>query len=208
MKPPNTLTDSELLQYAEQHLLYEIDMLISSAGILAHLAGHKTDGYLAWAMNNGLLNSFALHARNLINFLYSRSTGSEYATDVVLEDYVGDQVAASNRPQITPLLEQALTKANKQAAHLSLDRIQYERAGKGWQFIELSKQILAVFRAIAPHIPESRMSEPLRQRLAQADFRIPVMDISIGRSPAGAPIPVNFLLRISRDGKSIEGISA
>jgi hypothetical protein len=105
MKPPNMLTDTELLQCAEEHLLYEIDMLIWSAGILAYLAGHKTEGYLAWAMNNGLLNTFALHARNLINFLYSRPRRSEYATDVVLEDYVGDQVAASNRPQITRLLE-------------------------------------------------------------------------------------------------------
>jgi hypothetical protein len=208
MKPPNMLTDTELLQCAEEHLLYEIDMLIWSAGILAYLAGHKTEGYLAWAMNNGLLNTFTLHARNLINFLYSRPRGSEYATDVVLEDYVGDQVAASNRPQITPLLEQALKKANKQAAHLSIDRLQYEKAGKEWEFIELSKQILAAFMGVAPHIPDSRMSEGLRQRLAQSGFRIPIVDISIGRSPAGDPISVNFSLRISRDGKSIEGISA
>jgi len=73
MKPPNSLSDIQLLQYADEHLQYEIDMLIWSAGILAFLAKHTGEGYLPWAINNGLLNSYALHARNLINFLYSQS---------------------------------------------------------------------------------------------------------------------------------------
>ena len=60
MKSPNSLSDSHLLQYADEHLQYEIDMLIWSAGVLAFLEQHRGEGYLPWAINNGLLNSYAL----------------------------------------------------------------------------------------------------------------------------------------------------
>ena len=208
MKHPNSLSDRGLLQYAEKHLQYEVDMLTWSAGILAFLAPHMAKGYLPRAINNGLLNSFALHARNLINFLYSRSKGTDYRTDVILEDYVDADIVAGSLPAITPLLEEALTKANKQVAHLSLDRIQYEQAGKEWMFIEITKQILAALASIAPHIPSGRISDSLRQKLTQSGFRIPIVDISIGELPSGAHVSATFSLRISQDGKTIKGVSA
>jgi hypothetical protein len=208
MKPPNSLSDSELKQYADEHLQYEIDMLIWSAGVLAFLAAKKAEGYLPWAINNGLLNTYSLHARNLINFLYSRSKRTDYPTDIVLEDYVDANVITNSLPAITSHLEEALFKANKQAAHLSMDRIQYEQSGKEWGFIELSKQILVAFAAIAPHIPSGRISDSLRRKLTQSDFHIPIVDIEIGQSESGDSVSVTFSLRISRDGKAIEGISA
>jgi len=208
MKPPSLLSDRDLFDYAEEHLQYEIDMLTWSAGILAFIAGHKSEGYLAWAINSGLLNSFSFHARNLINFLYSRVRSTEYPTDVVLEDYVDDKIVADRLPAITPLLEQALTKANKQVAHLSIDRIQYEKAGKEWHFIDLSKEILAAFRAIAPHVPNGRMSEVLKERLARFEFRIPVVQIEIGKTSEAGPISIKLSLRILGDGRTIDGIPA
>jgi hypothetical protein len=208
LKPPKSLTDAQLQQYADQHLQYEIDMLVWSAGILAFLVAHKAEGDLPSAINNGLLNSFALHARNLISFLYSRSRALDHATDIVLEDYIGAADVPNCLPPIPPLLEQALTKANKQAAHLSMDRLQYEKAGKEWMFIELSRQILRAFASVVAHIPTSKMHDPLRQKLSRSDFRIPRVDIQIGRGPTGQPLSITFSLRISKDGKAIEGVSA
>lgn len=208
MKFDNQLSDKQLLEYANEHLQYEVDMLVWSAGILAFLARHMREGYLPWAINNGLLNSFALHARNLINFLYSRSIGKDYPTDIVLEDYISDEATLEHLHEKTPLLEEALIKSNKQVAHLSMERIQYEQEGKEWKFIELSKQILKAFSSIAPHVPSSRMGNDLRKKLAQSEFRIPVVDIAIGKSTIGEPISVGFSLRISQDGKEIKSVSA
>ncbi len=179
-----------------------------SAGILAFLAGHQSEGYLPWAINNGLINSFAYHARNLINFLYSRSRNADYATDIVLEDYIDTDEVGDLLTPISQLLEEALTKANKQAAHLSLDRIQYEKGGKEWKFIELAKQILSAFASVTPHIPSSKISHSLRQKLTQSDFRIIIVDITTGKMPGGDPFSVKFSLRISKDGKTIESILA
>lgn len=206
MKPPHSLTDTELLQYADEHLQYEVDMLTWSASILAFLVAHKEEGYLPWAMNNGLLSSFALHARNLVNFLFSRTKGKDRSTDVIVEDYVDSGIGVSSLVSMTPLLEEALTKANKQAAHLTLERIQYEQAGKEWEFIELTKQIRVSLSSVIPHIPRSRMSDSLRQKLGQPDIRIPIVDIKITKSPTGAHVGVSFSLRIGPDGKTIEDI--
>ena len=208
MEHPNSLSDSELLQYADENLQYEIDMLTWSAGLLAFLASNKTKGHLPWVINNGLLNSFALHARNLVNFLHSWSKGKDFPADIVLEDFVDAATIASYPPVISPLLEEVLTKANKQVAHLSMERIQYEQTGKEWMFIEIAKQILKAFASIAPHIPSSRLSDSLRQKLTRSDFRIPIVDISTAKLPSGAHTSVTFSLRILPDGRTIQGVSA
>jgi len=116
-------------------------MLAFSAGILASLLPCKEKVPLSVVFINGLLNTFAVHARNLIDFLYSGSINKDYATDIIIEDYVDKAVIDKALLKITLLLKDAQTKAHKQVAHLTMDRIQYEKAGKEWQFIEVAVHI-------------------------------------------------------------------
>jgi hypothetical protein len=196
MKLPNRLPDDDLKDYAEKHLQYEVDMLTWSAGILAFLARQNNKGYLSWTINNGLLNTFAIHARNLIDFLYSRSRGKDYPTDIIIQDYASDSDVSSHLIGISPLLEEALIKANKQVAHLSMERIDYENTGKEWKFIEVSKHIRQSLASIAPYIPASKMSLGLREKLSVSDIKIPVVDITVKDAPNGHPIGVSFSLRL------------
>lgn len=195
MKPPHSLTDAELKAYAEEHLQYEVDMFIWSAGILVFLAPYKDKGYLPWAINNALLNTFAVHSRNLIDFLYSRSRRKDYATDIVIQDYVETDVLTQNLPAISALLEEALNKANQQVAHLTLKRIEYEKAGKEWKFVEVVKHVCQAFSSIAPHIPDSRISDNLKQKLSRTQIEVPVLDVSIINTPESHPIGVSLSLR-------------
>lgn len=208
MKPPHSLTDDELKAYAEEHLQYEVDMLIWSAGVLAFLAIYRDKGYLPWVINNGLLNTFAVHARNLIDFVYSRSRGKDFATDIVIEDYVDEDTVAKALPAISPLLENILTKANKQVAHLTRERIEYEKAGKEWKFIEVVKHVLQALALIAPHIPSSRIGDGLRQKLSRTQVEIPVVDISLKNAPDGHPMGVCFSLRLAQTGDRYAAVSA
>lgn len=208
MKSPHSLTDDELKAYADEHLQYEVDMLIWSAGVLAFLTAYRDKGYLPWAINNGLLNTFAVHARNLIDFLYSRSRGKDLATDIVIEDYVDESTVAKALPAISPLLEEVLTKANKQAAHLTRERIEYEKGGKEWKFIEVVKHVLQALASIAPHIPSSRISDGLRQKLSRTQVEIPIVDISLKNAPDGHPVGVCLLLRLVQTGDRYATVSA
>lgn len=177
MKPPHTLTDSALVDYADDHLQYEFDMLAFSTGILVSLASNNKDGFLSMTIKNGLLNSYSLHARNLINFLFSHSQGHDRPTDIIIEDYLEKGDLVRSYISISPLLDEALIKSNKQVAHLTMERIQYEQAGKEWKFIELNKQIYKALNMIIPHVPENRLSKDLRQKFCQNSFHFPIVDI-------------------------------
>lgn len=207
MKSPHSLTDNELKEYAENHLQYEVDMLTWSAAVLASLPPYIDKGCLPWAINNGLLNTFAVHARNLIGFLYSRSECRDYATDIVIEDYVDASTVAKALPPISPLLKEVLTKANKQAAHLTTKRIAYEKTGKEWMFIDIVKHVRQAFAPIAPHIPSSRISDELKQKLSRTQVEVPVVGISLKNAPDGHPLGVCLSLRLVQTGDRYATVS-
>jgi hypothetical protein len=194
MKPPNALSDGELRSYAEEHLRYEMDMLIWSAGILVTLATIKEKGQLPWALNNSVLESFSIHARNLIDFLYSGSRNKDRATDIVVEDYVDQGALSAHLPPITRLLEESITKANKQVAHLTKERIDYEKAGKAWSVTQVAQQTVAAFNAIAPHFPSSRVSDKLRHQISQASLRIPSVRSVVVANDQGRSVGVELTL--------------
>jgi hypothetical protein len=210
MKKHYSLTDDKLKSYADEHLQYEIRMLVWSAAILAGLLPIKAEGRLAWAIHDGLLNTFAVHARNLIAFLYSRGTKKKKRpTDVVLQDYVDDDTVSKHLPPIDPLLSEALEKANKQVAHLTLERIEYEKdlKRKAWRFMELTQKILRAFSVVAPHIPPSRMSASLKERLSKSQLMIPSLDTSVIYTAQNEPVGVKIALRLETIGKADSNLS-
>ena len=195
MRPPNVLTDNELKDYAETHLRYEINMLTMSVAILAYLGTHNNRSPIPWVLNNGILNTFSIHARNLIDFLYSRSKGKDRATDIIIQDYVDDSAITQHLRPITPLLEEVLIKANKQVAHLTMERIDYEKAGKEWKFRDVIGHIRLAFSTIAPHIPVARMSPEFRGELSASKLPVPQVEIVELFTPNGRQSGVSLALR-------------
>lgn len=195
MKSPNSLSDDDLRGYLDEHLQYEHDMLVWSAGILARLFPHQVESAVPWALVNALLNTFALHARNLIDFLYSRSDGKDYPTDIVIEDLVGEAILTKYLPTISPLLSEARVKANKQATHLTMERIEFEQVDKkGWKFFAIAEEIKKALAAIAPHIPQSRINDKLREKLSQGSLSVPLIDVAPITASNGAKVGISLSL--------------
>ena len=181
-------------------------MLCWSTGMLAHLTSHNQNGPIPWSISNAMMNTFSLHARNLINFIYSRSKNKDYPTDIIIEDYFGD----SNHnpiPDITPILEEALIKANKQAAHLSIDRIDYEKSGKEWFFVKIAKQIMEVLQIVVVSIPDSRISPKLKRKLLHDEFIIPQLEVKTKPNSHGIYHSFEMRATISENGTLILGRS-
>ena len=153
------LSDEELKDYSDHHLKYELDMLIWCTGFLSPLADVKNAGHIPWAANNAVMNSYSMHARNLIDFLYLRSLGKDRNTDVIVEDFIEPSKLAEGLPPMPPLLAEAKRKADKQVAHLTTDRIQFEEAGKEWRFIEIALDIARTFNAISGLFPPERTGD-------------------------------------------------
>jgi hypothetical protein len=185
MRPPNSLTDEELMKYANEHIAYEILMLMSADAILRPITPVKHEHWLVYACNCTAMTSYALHARNLIDFLYLRKINIEKGrkgeprSDVVVEDYIPNEILEAHRPPLTPTLDEARKKADKQAAHLTSDRIaEYTGRKKVWQVQSITRNITTVFHNLASHFPPSKTSDAFRQFLLHLDGNVPPVDVN------------------------------
>jgi hypothetical protein len=102
------LSDAYLIDYSGKHLLHELNMFWQLAGKVQKLERSF--------MLSALLESFAIHLRNLIGFFY----GSRYLTDVIAANFFDDPRAWS--PTMSRTLREARKRVNKEVGHLTQGR--------------------------------------------------------------------------------------
>ena len=125
------LSDAKLLDYSGEHLFHELNMFWQLAGIIP-----KMDrGF----MLSALLESFALHLRNLIDFFYNRTAPKNY----VIARHFFD-LPSNWTPNITPKLGKACTRANEEVSHLTQGRKSGDTPDKLWDAAGLFKEIETV----------------------------------------------------------------
>ena len=140
------MKDKEKLKRISSHLYYEFSMFVS-------LTLEMRKGYPPGMVNNALLQSFALHVRNLIDFLYN----DKHQPDDV---YAGDYFETPERWQllrskITPGLSNAKKRANKEIAHLTYSRLNVAQKEKKWAFVELSNEMIKAFDPFVTNVNKS-----------------------------------------------------
>lgn len=81
-------------------------------------------------------------------------------------------------PPIAPILEEAVVKADKQVAHLTLARVDYEKNGKSWLFGQVARRIVGVLSVVVPHIPDAKISAELKAKLSEATLTVPRVKVS------------------------------
>ena len=118
--------DNQILKGAVDHLMYELEMLKETSSTLSK------QPELPWNVRNSLVESFVIHARGLIMFLYYLPTKDD---DVMACDYFEEGVWEKNRGPITSILETALTRANKEVAHITTFRLGKKLVEKHWNII-------------------------------------------------------------------------
>ncbi len=147
-------SDSYLLSYSAEHVAYEIDMFFwlarhSSAALAAPTAAD------AGRLSNVLIEASVIHLRNIIDFLY---LDKPKATDVVATDFFASNVWDSLRPPITPSLDAARIRANKEIAHLTTDRMAGSPPAKAWDFQTFANEIKPLLHLVATRALSSRLS--------------------------------------------------
>jgi hypothetical protein len=195
------LQTNEQLRKISCHLAYEVEMITWTAGILNSIASLKglDSNDLIRGMNNGLVESFAIHFRVLRDFLYYRPHGND---NVVVEDYVDDQTLSRLRPQESRLLNGAWCKATKEVVHLSRDRVlrsaQSQAGQHRWDSVAIAGELLRVLAAVAGEINASKLAPGVKEKLTTRPtfpkFRVQLQDdragnpeIVIATLPQGSP---------------------
>lgn len=136
-------SDADLLAYSAEHVLYEVDMFFGMVDLLTKPSLTIGAGSTAEAnrVKNALIEAFAVHLRNIIDFLYM---DQPQPTDVVAADFLSAGSWKSVRPTISKVLEDARIRANKELAHLTTKRLAGISPGKQWSFSILAGEVKAL----------------------------------------------------------------
>lgn len=127
------INQSNLQKMAYEHISYEIEMLNFSAEKLSK-------GNLNQLEINVFLETFLLHARCIVDFLYADRV--IYPDDIIAKDFFIDiEVYLSQRPPISEALENLKKRAGKELAHLTYTRLEVTPEIKIWQVSLLWKEI-------------------------------------------------------------------
>lgn len=130
----------DLRGYSAEHVAYEIDMFFGLVEMLSHpqlkIGGPSVA--VAGRVNNALIESFGVHLRNLLDFLYF---DEPQPTDVVAGDYCRPGAWKAARPAMSTTLNAARSRSNKELAHLTTQRISGILPGKKWAFVPLADEI-------------------------------------------------------------------
>jgi hypothetical protein len=129
-------TADRLRRFADEHLLYEPGMLHSLTVKLMN-RHHQDDP----VVENALLESFGIHSRNLIDFLWHGRPMKD--TDAIASDYLADWRA----PEMSERLSRVKNRVGKEMVHLSYNRLDVEE--KGWQILGIGPEITTAFGAFA-----------------------------------------------------------
>lgn len=139
-------TEDEL-RAASDHLAYEISMLRSSGHAL--LSGIS----LGDAVRNALLESFTIHARVLLDFLYAEDP---HRDDVIAEDFFqSPDVWLKARPQKPPSLDFISRRVGKEVAHLTYARQGVTPEAKSWPVQAILADFETVLRAFIELVPKN-----------------------------------------------------
>jgi hypothetical protein len=108
----NNYTDQQFLDFSEEHLMYELNILRWLVDAIPNTPkGFQLSAYL---------ESFAIHLRGLIDFLYTDPKDAK-PDDVIADDFF-DMPDAWNPGAMSLKLNEARKRTNKEVGHITYQR--------------------------------------------------------------------------------------
>ncbi len=173
-------------------------MLTRAAGVLATqgLWDLGRTEVFALQIRNELLESWAIHARILIEFLHCERNACD---NVTIDDYVTNptlRTKCPKYPQLPELITEAKKKGDKEIAHLSIERgkryRQTELGMNSWQYHPITQEILRVLSQVLPLIPPERIDPEARKQLMGVQLVAPNASAARIVDSDGTPIGICF----------------
>ncbi|HIC92534.1 MAG TPA: hypothetical protein EYP21_10890 [Syntrophaceae bacterium] len=142
--PRKKRTKEELIE-ASDHLYYEIWMFLRLAN------GMGSGVFGQGVLNNALLESFTVHTRILLDFLYAERPQKD---DVIAEDFFEDpSIWINARPPKSDTLQKVHRRVAKEVAHLTYARQDVTPETKPWPFVEIANEVNTIFSKFLSLIP-------------------------------------------------------
>ena len=158
------------LRRISEHLSYEIMMLFGTAWILAasRIKDMPVEAERS-TVHNALIESFAIHARVLLDFLYEMERKQNDA--IACDFFDKDSIWRTACPPKSGSLAQVHGRVGKEVAHLSYARINVSEEMKTWRYIELAREIRATLNVFVDMVPAQRIDQTLLNILKVFEFQ-------------------------------------
>jgi hypothetical protein len=154
---PTTTRTQDDLKKASEHLHYEWDMLNYVAQAMVERRHGKAPGNEHAVLSNAMIESFAVHVRNLIFFLFAEKAKPD---DVLATHFVSDPAAFTTARGVkSEILKKAQSRAAKEVAHLTYERLKVTAETKAWRFVEIATEVHRVMKIFLQHADQSKLSE-------------------------------------------------
>ncbi|MGV8017346.1 MAG: hypothetical protein AB2L26_04045 [Ignavibacteria bacterium] len=140
MKTKTNTTDSDRQLFLRKYYYYEMTMFIYSFLKIKELDSISDEHYRSLLVEN-----FVLHTRNLYDFYAKGGSRQDDANAIDFLSISNDdwQKLIKGDKDILDSLDTS-NKVNKQLAHLTYSRLDYENANKGWCVDETTKHIFFI----------------------------------------------------------------
>lgn len=179
------------LRAISDHVRYEIEMLCAVRDALGdHMWSAVEGDYLKRTAMNALIESFTIHSRALIDFLYAEP---RYDSDVAVTDFftqdewrrmldAPDEVDPPwstlhprniRSQKDTPAILAARRRTNKEIAHLSYDRLDRKPEETPWPIAEIVEALATDLFRFVDQVPNDRVADGFKGFI-----------LSIGAAPA------------------------
>lgn len=145
--------------YFTEHIRYEMQQLINATdAITRQLPVHN-------GLQHMIVESFAIHLRNLITFLYPYS---KRENDVCAEDFFIDlNTWHKLRPRISTILEHAKSRADKEVGHLTTLR---QFGTPEWKVILLTDEVMPILKLFCEAADKVRLNLEFQPVWSQYEY--------------------------------------
>jgi hypothetical protein len=146
-----------------KHLLYEIEMFTGAIPILNAINDWEPSETRT-ILRNALLESWALHLRNLLSFVYDNRAGKG---DAIALDFIGEEWK-DKRGAKSSVLSVANAKASKEMAHMSYVRAALTEDEREWHPAPIIAAISEALHRFVDAVADELVTDDFRERARRA----------------------------------------
>jgi hypothetical protein len=177
-------SDRELIAFSE-HLLYDVQLFFHESRALTRTRLELMPS-LPWEVEMALVESFAMHARALVDFFFREKGRSDDAfASHFFSHRTWEKLRLSQGPWISEVRQPALDRFGKEIAHLNYHRVTLAEQARGWPVVQIAGAIGEVLWVFGANVDQSRVMTDFKVR---AEREIPAF-ARLGSWP-GAIAPV------------------
>jgi hypothetical protein len=157
-------SDDQLAEWAAEHLIYEVDMLVFALERLTQVQPETLDANLA-------LESFAVHARCLFDFLWGRPNPT-YDDDAFASDF-SDQWNGRRDAVPGHLAEvKDRRRFGQEIFHLTFNRLSGSDEGKIWLCGQMGLEIATALKLFSVLARDGSLQDRTRARLGSVAISV------------------------------------